>query len=287
MEQPPRRSGTGDEATSAVLAAATFVDTVRQEQLRYLAAVGAAQMRLSSEAPLVAAAAAVHVRFTRQLFDAQRTLLQRRGQVDQALRQPVATDRSDAVTVDEAGDTALHRLTALLDAWWREEVAAGNALLHAASSTACEPTGTTGANPVPDSVLDHGCAVGSAPTSLPALAEQLVTTLRAAEPAQLTTVLAEMAAALGPAGAGKGVPARLETQCARTPVTEDRPAVEGALITLEPLGSTGAGDPWMQFWNQGTGHAMPRRPRRWLPLGSVASSALAMIVLPLVMAWAR
>jgi len=286
MEQPPRRSGTADEATSAVLAAATFVDTVRQEQLRYLAAVGAAQMRLSSEAPLVAAAAAVHVRFTRQLFDAQRTLLQRRGEVDQALRQSAATDRSDAVTVDEAGEAALHRLTALLDAWWREEVAAGNARLHAASTT-CEPTGTAGAQPVPNSVPDHGCAVGSAPTSLPALAEQLLTTLRAAEPAELTTVLAEMAAALGPAGAGTGVPARLETQCARTPVIEVRPAAAGALITLEPLASTGAGDPWMQFWNQGTGHAMPRRPRRWLQLGSVASSALAMIVVPLVMAWAR
>lgn len=287
MEQPPRRSGTADEATSAGLAAATFVDTVRQEQLRYLATVGAAQMRLSREAPLVAAAAAVHVRFTRQLFDAQRTLLQRRSQVDQALRQSAATERSDAVTVDEAGEAALHRLTAMLDAWWREEVTAGNVLLHAASSTACEPSGTAGAQPVRDGVLDHGSAVGSAPTSLPALAEQLLSTLRAAEPAELTTVLAEMAAALGPAGAGKGMPARLETQCARTPVTEVRPAVEGALITLEPSASTGAGDPWMQFWNQGAGHAMPRRPRRWLQLGSVASSALAMMVVPLVMAWAR
>ena len=287
MEQTPRRSGAADEATSAGLAAATFVECVRQEQLRYLAAVGAAQMRLTGEAPLVAAAAAVHARFTRQLFDAQRTLLQRRGQVDQALRQSAAADRAEAGTVDEAGEAALLRLTTLLDAWWRAEVTAGNALLHAACNPVCEPTSAVAESPVPDGGPDHGCAVGSALTSTPALTEQLLSTLRAAEPAMLTTVLAEMAAALGPVAAGEAVPARMEPNCARTPVAEVRPAVEGALITLEPLGTTGAGDPWMQFWNQGTGRQLPRRPRRWLQLGSVASSALAMIVVPLALAWTR
>lgn len=328
MEHTPRRIRVGDDATCADQAVATFTDAIRQAQLRYLAAVGDAQVHLGGASPMVAAAAAVHARFTRQLFDAQRTLLQRRGQVELALRRSGTAEGADAAsTMDTAGEAALSRLATLLDAWWRAEVAAGTALLPSTRTVPSEPSMSdaacgiandaggrgvaTAACATTDQAVRTSAAAGAstsaalaasavAPVALPALAEQLLATVRAAPSVALTTVLSELAASLAPAATAPGAPA----MSANVGASGAPPATGGALITLEPFGPTstrtvttettqttettaGDADPWMQFWNQGALRTSHRRPRRWLQLGSVASSAALIVALPFVAAWAR
>lgn len=59
-----------------------FVETLRREHQRFLAAVGDAGARLGKDAAALAGTAALHTRLTRQFLDAQRTILCRHAQTD-------------------------------------------------------------------------------------------------------------------------------------------------------------------------------------------------------------
>lgn len=59
-----------------------FVETLRREHQRFLAAVGDAGARLGKDAAALANTAALHARLTRQFLDAQRTILCRHAQTD-------------------------------------------------------------------------------------------------------------------------------------------------------------------------------------------------------------
>lgn len=62
--------------------AAGFLDTLRAEQARFLEAVAHARSLLGHESGQLANIAAVHGRLTRQFFDAQRTIMCRRAELD-------------------------------------------------------------------------------------------------------------------------------------------------------------------------------------------------------------
>lgn len=294
----------------------TFVDTVRREQLRYLAAVSAAQVHLGESAPLVTAAAGLHARFTRQVFDAQRSLLQRRVQLAQELQmidEPSSRSALAAADHDDAAGTgALSRLTTLLDAWWRAEVADGNALL-ATARDANAMTDLPASTHEGGAAADEGTA-GAASCGAPALpevAERMLTALRSAQPSALNGLLADLAASLVPAP--PTTPATPDGSVPLSLPVSPNAAFTGSvaqrrddvLIRLDPVPRAHAAttpgtqvasafdeaDPWVQFWNQDTSprptRHTPRRARRWLQLGPVASGVLLTAMLPAVLAWAR
>ncbi len=89
--------------TSGVTAdVAAFCDTVRTEHLRFLHAVGDARSRLGQEHSELAKAAAIHGRLTRQFFDAQRSILLRRAEVDAEV--DAIANQAEAHAAAVAGD---------------------------------------------------------------------------------------------------------------------------------------------------------------------------------------
>ncbi|MDP2292121.1 MAG: hypothetical protein Q8M22_13100 [Actinomycetota bacterium] len=92
-------------------AADAFLDTLRAEQSRFLEAIARARSLLGHESGQLANVAAVHGRLTRQFFDAQRTIMSRRAELD--------------AEVAAVGGAAEERAAAQL-AMARERVAAGS-----------------------------------------------------------------------------------------------------------------------------------------------------------------
>lgn len=80
--ETPLAAFQGRAASPVTAEVAAFCDTVRTEHLRFLHAVGDARAHLGQEHSELAKAAAIHGRLTRQFFDAQRSILLRRAEVD-------------------------------------------------------------------------------------------------------------------------------------------------------------------------------------------------------------
>ena len=87
-----------------------FLDTLRKEHCRFLEAVGRARSTLGRESGQLAHVTAIQTRLTRQFFDAQFAIMQRRAQVDVEV---AAIGRAAAELADATVGTA------------REQVAAG------------------------------------------------------------------------------------------------------------------------------------------------------------------
>ena len=99
-----------------------FFDTLRREQNRYLDAVGSARGVLGPEHAHLAHASAIQLRLTRRMFDAQRSIVTHRAEIDAEL----AAIRREVGLPDEAFLTGLpdsgvleRGLDSLLDEWWR------------------------------------------------------------------------------------------------------------------------------------------------------------------------
>ena len=117
-----------------------FFETLRREQSRYLDAVGNAHGLLGPEHAHVAQATAIQFRLTRRLFDAQRSIVTHRAEIDAQLaviRREVGLP-DDVFTAGQPDAASLERgFDALLDEWWQLEQNDRRRALH--ESSAVEP----------------------------------------------------------------------------------------------------------------------------------------------------
>lgn len=143
-----------------------FIDAVRKEQVRYLETIRQAAATLRVDDGRLACVAATQTRLTQQLFDAQRSILQRRAEFDAevecidlaaeedaraivsaatgVVREAATLEGAIPLDVVEAeqrrsgthGDEAQRQLAALLDDWWTEENREGRAMVADACARA-------------------------------------------------------------------------------------------------------------------------------------------------------
>jgi hypothetical protein len=189
------RSAANDQVTA-------FFDTLRREQNRYLDAVGSARGQLGPEHAHLAAASAIQLRLTRRLFDAQRSIVTHRAEIDAEL----AAIRREVGLPDEAfvaglpdGGVLERELDSLLDGWWRLEqtdrrvaVAEGGSVDATVRTTATETATAPAPAPVPAPVVPAQAQRGSSEL----LPSDLLAALDAADPAHLDLLFTSLAEAL-------------------------------------------------------------------------------------------
>jgi len=100
--EPPLSGSYGGVTVVLSPQAEDYLDALRHEHQRFLLAVGEASSRLGGESDELARLAAVHSRLTRQFFDAQRSLLRNRAEVDAQVEQITQDAESNSSMLAEA-----------------------------------------------------------------------------------------------------------------------------------------------------------------------------------------
>ncbi len=262
----------------------TFFDTVRKEQLRFLDAVAQARAQLGATSSQLAQATAIHGRLTRQFFDAQRSIMRRRAEVDvQVARilsgecdhelgrldvgspttgQEIATltgvlvrTKADAEQLaavldaafepDDLDGTAAEReLASMLDDWWATENESGRSIVADARARAAVRRHLAALVLVEGVSRADSGAPHAAPLA-PGFSQHLLSALDAAEVDDLESTLASLACSLDACNAVVWGPPTTRS-VATTPVEPS--ATELPIISFE---AAAGGDPWSQFWERG------------------------------------
>ena len=260
-----------------------FFDTVRKEQLRFLDAVAQARTRLGASSSQLAQASAIHGRLARQFFDAQRSILRRRAEVDAQIArvlsgaaddQPVhlgdaPTTRQEiaaltgvlvrtkadaeqlAAVLDAAfepddldGTAAERELASMLDDWWATENESGRSIVADARARAAVRRHLAALVLVEGVSRADSGAPHAAPLA-PGFSQHLLSALDAAEVDDLESTLASLACSLDACNAVVWGPPTTRS-VATTPVEPS--ATELPIISFE---AAAGGDPWSQFWERG------------------------------------
>jgi hypothetical protein len=168
-----------------------FFDLLRREQNRYLDAVGNARSLLGPEHAHLAQASAIQLRLTRRMFDAQRSIVTHRAEIDAelaAIRREVGLP-DDTFSAGLPNVEVLERgFDALLDEWWRLEQADRRTAIN--EGAAAEPVRWATTTPVAPAPAAPAAAEASV------LPGDLLAALDAADPAHLDSLFTSLAEAL-------------------------------------------------------------------------------------------
>jgi hypothetical protein len=194
--EAPLRAGDASIAAAAAEndQVTAFFDLLRREQNRYLDAVGNARGLLGPDQVHLAHASAIQLRLTRRMFDAQRSIVTHRAEIDAEL----AAIRREVGLPDEAFAAGLpdgaeleRGFDVLLDDWWRFEQADRRVALDEGAFVAASPW------PAPSTPVVRELA--PAPVLADAtglLPGDLLAALDAADPAHLDALFTSLAEAL-------------------------------------------------------------------------------------------
>lgn len=162
-------------------AVSDFAGALRAEQLRHLDAMRRACAILDGHAGRLPALASAHGALTRQWFDAQRSLLDRCGQIDVEAESADQLDLRAAGVADDVARSQ-QQLSEVLDSWWERE----NRRLEECAAVREAQNAETRELPIVEEVIT---------SALPA---DLLAMLDSADPARLPSLLDALAASLSP-----------------------------------------------------------------------------------------
>jgi len=253
-----------------------YLATVRREHSRFVEALSLAGAQLGRESTQLAAASSMQVQLTRQFLDAQRSILQFRAESDCELsvigRTP-AEEGAAAADVDDHGSFGRCRsqLTMLLDGWWLDENELRRVVLARARDAVQRYLAAleAGAN----------ASQSASPAALPALAEQLLTRLDSADPADLVGLLDALIGSLD--GTASAAPCEVPSPSSQVVAgVAERPLRELRFIEGAPADGFG------EFWVHDPAPVATSKQRRWRVFAQAAAPTVVLAtMLTAAMAW--
>ncbi len=254
-----------------------FLDTLRAEQSNFLAAIREASSLLGRGSGQLAHIAAIQSRLTQQFFDAQRQIMTRRAEFDEAVahiarlpeRGATAVVESNAEAdaleclIDDAflpgepdGVSPQQQLALLLDEWWEAENREGQAVIDLAHARA-EMRSHVARTETGEIVVTTD---DDSPQLLPHNVSDL---LDEADSVDLETLLQKLAESLQPSPT--------QPEASVDPCSE-RPGAPPARLAIDvPSKEVERSDMTREFWTEPSTLAASRRTVRWAR-GSVADA---------------
>lgn len=262
--------------TGSAAAVEGYLATVRREHSRFVEALSLAGAQLGRESTQLVAASSMQVQLTRQFLDAQRSILQFRAESDRELSVIGRIDAGEgaaAADVDDHGSFGRCRsqLTMLLDGWWLDE----NELRRVVLARARDAVQRYLAALEAGAIASHPAS----PAALPALAEQLLTRLDSADPADLVGLLDALIGSLD--GAASIAPCEVPSHSSQ----EKAAAIERPLRELRFIEGAPA-DGFGEFWVHDPAPIATAKRWRWRVFAHAAAPTVILAtMLTAAMAW--